>query len=339
MIGPTARRGATLCLVMAALAASSGTGPVARAQADPGLSPEEQDAIGATWLDGLNSYYASGDSVDIPPVTENGLEALRAYDWRFGAVEAGTAKFEETWDIFESTQWDETIVDDELASFELRLGFDVARLAATIDAVSGQTVELTDGVQRRVLNATFVSGEAPDAWLLDAIGPPKGSLDLGLRELASVVPCPRLGNPARARDPFRMQPWCTANGEGRRLTVSGFRDGGEGPMPDLSFPGISRACGWEAVTMLVTGWPPGTPINGGTDFQEHRYVRDPRGEVPGAGAYRRSVRPPRDAVSTGVTNGHATIWTSESLGENAILVQIGDRFERWPSTDAGCPSN
>lgn len=44
--------------------------------------------------------------------------------------------------------------------------------------------------------------------------------------------------------------------------------------------------------------------------------------------YRRNGKLPRDAVSTGVTNGSATLWTSEKMGEKAVFVQVGDRFEK-----------
>ena len=84
------------------------------------------------------------------------------------------------------------------------------------------------------------------------------------------------------------------------------------------------------------GWPPGAP----RDMLESReYIRDPEGQVPGADAYRRNVRKPKDAISAGITNGWATIWTSRTLGEDAILVQVGPRFERWPRVTAGCTGN
>ena len=88
---------------------------------------------------------------------------------------------------------------------------------------------------------------------------------------------------------------------------------------------------------MVLGWPPGSPHQ---MLGSYAYVRDPRGIVKKrylqGPSYRRDVRPPKDAISTGITNGYATIWTSERVGDRAIFVQIGDRFERWPRTDFGC---
>jgi hypothetical protein len=302
---------------------------------EPGLTPEERTAIGTAWLNELRAYYASGDRADLPAMTEQGLEQLRAFDWRFRAVEAGTNHFEEEWGIIESEQWDELIEGDAHAWFELRLGYDVARLARTIDVATGDTVELTDGAQRRALNATFVPGQTPDTWQVDAIGVPKGTMEFGLRKTAVVVPCPRLGDAARARGPFARQPWCTAGGDGQRLKVGPFPRSDSKAAPDLYFE--RNVCGWEDTTTVWLGWPPGSPMDGASGTS-NRYLRDPRGEVSRSG-YRRSVRPPRDAISTGITNGYATIWTSKSLGEDAILVQVGNRFERWPQTGAGCMGN
>ncbi|MFV2065179.1 MAG: hypothetical protein ACC726_16940, partial [Chloroflexota bacterium] len=80
---------------------------------DRRLRPVDQDAIGESWLDDLRGYYASGDPADLPATTPAGLEALRVHDWRFGVVEAGLARFRESWDISDPTQWDEELVDGE----------------------------------------------------------------------------------------------------------------------------------------------------------------------------------------------------------------------------------
>ncbi len=75
----------------------------------------------------------------------------------------------------------------------------------------------------------------------------------------------------------------------------------------------------------------------------HWYIRDPRGKArqergfgPSSEGFRRDVRPPKDAISSGITNGYATIWTSEKLGDKWLLVQVGNRFEGWPQSIGGC---
>ena len=73
------------------------------------------------------------------------------------------------------------------------------------------------------------------------------------------------------------------------------------------------------------------------------YIRDPGGKARKAlgrafspPGFRRDFHPPSDAISTGITNGYATIWTSEKLGDKWLLVQVGDRFERWSRSIGGC---
>ncbi len=320
---------AALMLLLAALPAT------AQETNDRRLKPGEQDAVGAAWLDDLRGYYASGDPADLPAMTPSGLEEMRAHDWRFGVVEAGLATFRESWDIVESTQWDEVLVDGEHVSIDLRIFIDVAQLAETLDGETGRPVEMTDGIGRRAFNATLVRGSGTDDWRLDGIGPPAGR-NRFFFESAPVVACPGLKDPRVASDPFKMRPWCTANGEGRKLRVGPLTQRSE-IAPALSFPS-STGCGWDDALFVDIGWPPGEPLDS-TDGVAHRYVRDPAREVPGAKRYSRSAKPPRDAISTGVTNGYATIWTSRKLGEDAILVQVGDRFERWPQSGAGCTGN
>ena len=83
---------------------------------------------------------------------------------------------------------------------------------------------------------------------------------------------------------------------------------------------------------MTLGRPVGDPID---PWTAGRYVRDPGGEVT-EGGLRPDVAMPEDAVSTGITNGRATIWTSDSTGRKAIFVTVDGRVERWPRTWAGC---
>ena len=335
--GPVTRRAVRSLLVALLSASIAGAAAGQEEQASGELAPGTQDAIGAAWLDQLNAYYASGDPADQPPTTEQGHGQLQAFDWRVAAVESGIVTFEETWAIRESTQWDEAFEDGETTSFELRIGLDAQPLAETKSAISSQTVEMSGGLQRRAFNVTFVPDEATGEWVLDAIGPPAGgnNYEFGLRRPRPVVPCPRLGDPSTAQDPFAMEPWCTAGGDGRELKVSPYRRA-DRHLSELYFD--TTSCHRGAI-FLWTGWPLGEPRDPTVGFR-NTYVRDPRGTVKGVKGYRRNATLPKDAVSTGVTNGYATIWTSARVGERAIFVQVGDRFERWPrDTSIGCPSN
>lgn len=105
--------------------------------------------------------------------------------------------------------------------------------------------------------------------------------------------------------------------------------------------GVGRAGCLAGAHEIAIGLPPGTPLRG---FDESRfYIRDPGGKARKAlgrafspPGFRRDFRPPADAISGGITNGSATIWTSEKLGDRWLLVQVGDRFERWPRSIGGC---
>ena len=326
------------CLAAAAtavlLAGTISTSSLAQDGSAGELSPEAQRAIGEAWLDGLEAYYASGDPQDLPSTTEQGLERLRSFDWRFDAVETGQARFAESWTLIDSLPVDMEMTDGETTAIDLRLTYEVAERATEVDAESGEPTALALGPERRVMLATFVHDAVTDEWSLDDIGlPPGGSYDFGLLASAPVTPCPGLSKARAGADPFLVTPWCTAGGDGREV-VAGRLSPRSGVAPEILVR--TAGCDWDDALVMSLGWPPGAPRD---MLQSREYVRDPKDQVPGADAYRRDVRKPKDAISTGITNGQATIWTGETLGEDAILVQVGSRFERWPRVAAGCTGN
>jgi hypothetical protein len=66
----------------------------------------------------------------------------------------------------------------------------------------------------------------------------------------------------------------------------------------------------------------------------HQFVRDPDGRFdrrwPLPMAYVADARMPRDAYSTGLTDGEFEIWVSPAADAKAIWARRGDRIERWP---------
>ncbi len=280
------------------------------------------------WIESLSSFYATGDATELEALsTLNGLEQLNAFDWRFRAVRDGGVRFEESAEIVEFNDWHEWCVErNKRVRLDIEPVFDIAPGARTWSTADRQPVEAVEGGQRRALNLTFVRDPDTQAWLVDVVA--KGLHRPRYIQPRQAKPCPGLKNPARAADPFLVEPWCTANGDGRKVFEWRGKPGGE--------LAIGRVSCWAGAHSIMLGLPPGTPIGFGNVGE---YVRDPRGTSPDADGFRRDFRPPKDAFSTGITNGHATIWTSEELGDEWLIVQVGDRFERWPASVAACPAN
>ena len=82
---------------------------------------------------------------------------------------------------------------------------------------------------------------------------------------------------------------------------------------------------------MTLGWPIGTAIDG---VDRYHYVRDPDGRFKRAGrlpmAYLDDTRLPKDAYSTGLTDGEFEIWVSPAMGSKAIWAKRATRVERWP---------
>jgi len=93
-------------------------------------------------------------------------------------------------------------------------------------------------------------------------------------------------------------------------------------------------CGWQGVTFLTLGWPPGT--YSATSAHSRQYVRDPRHLllVP---AYLRSrldlsAHLPGDARPTGLRYRGVEIDVAADA-DTAIYMVGGGHAERWPRSD------
>ena len=300
-------------------------GPSPRAQCtDSQVSEADQRAIAQPWIDALWSFYATGDDGELTRLaTPQGLERLRTVDWRFQAVESGAVRFREAPEIvefYDSFEWCTSGTD--LVALDLDSIIRIGPGAITLDAALDTPIEAVGGEYRRGVKVSFIQAPGTDDWLVDDVT--VSAFPPDYRESRPAIPCPGLGDPRRASDPFLMKPWCTANGDGRKVPEWTGRPGGE--------LGIGRPSCWPGAHQMILGLPPGTPL----DRNVGTYVRDPRGTARGSRGFRLDFRPPKDAISTGITNGYATIWTSEKLGDSWLLVQVGDRFERWPAHDGRC---
>jgi hypothetical protein len=296
---------------------------------DP-MSAADLTAAVQPWVEALWSFYRTGDETKLTGLaTPRGLERLRAIDWRVAAVERNDVRFREVAKIIDLNDWQEWCTDgSEVVGFDIEPILDIQAGARTFDASRKVPIEAVQGEQRRAIAMSFVRAPGSDGWLLDDVRP--SEFRPSYMQPRTARPCPGLKKPGRAANPLLLEPWCTANGDGRKLAPGGYGNEIGAATPDCL----------GGATEIAIGLPPGTRMG----FDNTRfYVRDPQGKARRAlgpefatKGFRRDYRPPRDAISTGITNGYATIWTSETLGDKWLLLQVGNRFERWPQSLGGC---
>ncbi len=220
------------------------------------------------WVEGLSSFYATGDASALEALsTPNGLERLDAFDWRFRAVRDGRVQFEESAEIVEFDDWHEWCVDRrKRVQLDIAPVYDIAPGARTPSTSSGRVVEAVEGGQRRTLSLTFVREPETQAWLVDDVS--EGLHWPRYVQPRPAKPCPGLKNTARAADPWNLEPWCTANGDGRKVFEWRGKPGGE--------LAIGKVTCWAGAHSIMLGLPPGTPIGFGN---VREYVRDPTRNV------------------------------------------------------------
>jgi hypothetical protein len=297
---------------------------------DARLSMADLTAVVRPWIEALWSLYESGDEATLTDLaTQRGLERLMEVDWRAAAVAREGARFREDPEVIDFNDWQEWCADGtRLVALDVEPIVRIGPGARTFDAASGTPIEAAEGEQLRALEVRLTRASDADAWLVDDVR----VSDFAPRYIRPMAarPCPGLRDPSSVADPFMLEPWCAANGDGRRIPT-------RGPAAEL---GVGAYACKPGAHDIVIGLPPGTPMG----FSNTRsYVRDPRGRTRRAlgrafspPGFRRDFRPPRDAISSGITNGYATIWTSERLGDEWLLVKVGNRFERWPQSTSGC---
>lgn len=111
------------------------------------------------------------------------------------------------------------------------------------------------------------------------------------------------------------------------------RDGREVGEFELTTIAGPSHCGWQSVTMMFVGWPPGA--NTMTFAGSRMYVRDPQGAY-GAQFRDRLVLHatlPSDARPTGHRLGPIALYLSPSDQDEGIYVVAPSGAERWPRVD------
>jgi hypothetical protein len=296
----------------------------------PDLKNAERRALAGMMLRALEATYA-GDLAALAAIaTPDAITALKATDWRAGLVAGGDVRYLGELSTGAIQEMEPVYAAEGVVKESLEVRIEAAPGARLVDA-TGRVVEVSTGAAWWALAVTFERDAVGAPWRIIAFGPPT-DLELRFTPMPEARPCP--WDPATRRrapgDPFLLGPWCDANGQGRVVL-----DGDDVPRDQGSaisvFAGASH-CGWEDLRFLAVGWPVGSVID---PWTAGRYVRDPAGELTDGG-FRADAELPDDAVSTGITNGRATIWTSDSIGRRAIFLAVDGRVERWPRTWAGC---
>jgi hypothetical protein len=84
-------------------------------------------------------------------------------------------------------------------------------------------------------------------------------------------------------------------------------------------------CEWDSASFL--------------SYRGDAFVGDPEGVLPTGGtalSYDPDADLPPDAVATGFREGDRELWTSPSVGRDAVYIVTPERVERWPRLTAPC---
>jgi hypothetical protein len=295
---------------------------------------DESDVIARTFVTQLAGIYAWTPGADpCAAFTVRGLASAVAVDANLRAVAEGSARIESEL-VYRLRS--EGVYDLRLRppSVPLNLAFDLPEGSRTTDPTSG-SVEVSAFPQRVGLHVVFVFDG--HRWRADEVGPITDSSDL---VWATIPATPSPGPPCTGfrRDPAgatfdqrsglslmegaERRIWCDEDGRGRRIHVP------EQLVFFTRFP-----CDRGSIAVLTLGRPIGAALD---PLVRWEYMRDPKGEaramgwLRGNGRYDGDARLPRDARSTGWTNGNITIWTAPSEHDAAIYVKRGSVVERWP---------
>lgn len=304
---------------------------------DPSVEPPGEflpekvvEAAAIEWYSRLEDWYADGGPIPQGIFTEAGLDSARAYDWRLRAAEADDLRIEQEATFIAKSESSHRRGPGFEASILIDLLFEIAPGARIIDAPTGTVLEESNGPERRAFRVLLVRDGATLVWSVAAMAAAEEVSAALPRLTGSPDPCPwDPGDPPRSMVPGHpelAEPWCDASGEGVVLV--------EDQIGSHIGPGH---CGWESVSFLYLGWPPGEVIDG---YTVRQFVRDPRGEFPRglATEYDGDARLPARAYSTGISNGHVEIWLDPASGEDAVYMVGAGRVERWPRAKSiiGC---
>jgi hypothetical protein len=251
--------------------------------------------------------------------TAEGKRRALDHDWRLRAAERAETWFRGDVSIRGWSTTDERPLDAP-PTLKANIAFVASPGAELIDAQTGAVLEGWSQRQDFAMEVGLQYEAGLDVWRAFSLGPPFEFHDHPPGTPPPAVRCPGLGpdRPARA-DLLQGRRWCFGGRNGILATKDQVIVFGRYP------------CGTSRASIITLGWPVGSLID---HMDAHQFVRDPDGRFDRAWplpmAYVADGRLPRDAYSTGLTDGEFEIWVSPAADAKAIWARHGDRIERWP---------
>jgi hypothetical protein len=249
--------------------------------------------------------------------TLEGRVAALAYDWRLRAADRDEMWFEGQVSVRGWTSTDERPLDRP-PTLKANVALRAAPGAELIDVATGAVLQRWRDHQDFVIEVSLQYEEG--TWRAFSVGPPVEWHDDPPRTPPPPVRCPAL-SPDRpdAADLVQGRTWCFGGRNGTLATK-------EQVVVFHRYP-----CGTSRASIFTIGWPVGTSID---HLDAHQFVRDPYGRFerqwPLPIAYIGDGRLPKDAYSTGLTDGEFEIWVSPAAEARAVWARHGERVERWP---------
>ena len=251
--------------------------------------------------------------------TVEGLDTALAYDWRLRDSVHGDALFFADM----SVRGRNINVERPTAqppSFETDLSLTIDPGAELVDPRTRSVLQRWDERQLFTVRVTFGYEIGTDRWQATLIGPADPEFGNPPPTLAPPVRCPGLGpDQSDSTDLDDSRTWCLGGRDGTRATEQQV-------IVNDDYP-----CGTSRASIFTVGWPVGSAVDG---WDAYHFIRDPDGRFdrtrPLPIAYIADGRLPKDAYSTGLTDGEFEIWVSPSAGPKAIWARRSDRIERWP---------
>ena len=274
------------------------------------------DTFAAALVDLYDADKAA--ALDAAFTAEGAVSAL-AYDWRLRGAQRGETTFRGDVTVRGWGTTDERPLDQP-PTLKANIALMAAPGAELVDARTGAVLQRWGERQHFAMEVKLQYEANTGGWRALSLGPPFEWHDDLPAVPAPAVKCPGLSRDRPdGADLVRGRRWCFGGRDGTLATR-------EQVVVFDRYP-----CGTSRASILTVGWPVGAQID---LLDAHQFVRDPDGlfdrQWPLPSAYVGNARLPKDAYTTGLTDGEFEIWVSPAADASAIWARHGRRFERWP---------